>query len=252
MLEASVAWEVANSFLRKILAFWSWGQDRWGHRLVIERRYAPPHYPLTLASTSTIKAADIEEGMVNRDVSELPDFIRNTYSAQEFGERQDVLRLRSVAKRNLVIDAVEVLFEGRDENPWGALVHWPTGGANTAIYLGFDFTASDHPSATVASQDGGIEWTGKPYFPNHDISLAPGEAQSLTVLSRTAADTVRWRLKVTYGVGGHFERTVVFPPKGEDPIITTGNPNADQYWYSGLAVVDPLGIARVSREEFCF
>lgn len=201
-----------------------------------------------LATDQLILADDIVE-LHSVALSDVHAWLLNKKGAWPSGERRDDIRLTASAVRGLVIEDAVAVPEpgGRNGDSLGALVTSPPGGAQDVVLMGFDLTEGADHRAVVARQDGDVVWTTQPYFTVSDIALGDHESIAVAVISKTGADTVRWRIEFTVRVEGRVRR-LVYPAKNEPPLVTSGVTRAEQYWMTGLA---GLGAAPWVRAVDC-
>lgn len=249
MMDIAGALKVVAGLLGAGRTAWSWLEARWGHPLRVDIRPTAEPDSLTLGTRRIITANTLQSAP--KSLWEVPEWLRTSHGAHLMGQRRDDLTLRSTSRWPIVVNRVHARVQERNTQRWGAAVHFPPGAANEAMLLGLDLSTSDGDvDPVVVQQCGDYEWTSQKAFPDRDITLQPGCTQSISLLSRTGADAVKWRLVIHYSIRGN-NRTVEYPGAQEEPFLTVGGVDVEQFWMSGIAGLEAFPwLRQVSRQEF--
>lgn len=121
--------------------------------------------------------------------------------AADYRETRLRLTVRGAADTTVVVRGIRPLVQ-QSLPLGGTLVHCPTAGANAATLLVFDL---DDPDAVAweFTEDGLRERVGsRPFFDNHNVTLAPGEVHDFVIVGKAASAYVEWSLEVNLEIEG--------------------------------------------------
>lgn len=134
------------------------------------------------------------------------------------------LRLRLVLEGNTIkgvtITGIEARVMDRSRPLRGALTTCPGGAEVTVPQISFNLDSSDPVARVTGSRT--------PYFANHDIDLAKGERQGLTITATTRRYDVRWKLVLDAVVQGQ-RREITFGLGARPFRVTAGRCDTRAY-----------------------
>ncbi len=222
---------------------------RWGSPMSVAHRSAAPSAVWTLAVWDReVDAGDLCD-LLSVESHEVRGWLVEHHETSLIGGPRADIRITSKTSHPIAIEYVEAEVLSRSKPVARAIVKSPPAGLVEVPVMAFDLSEGSATRTALVAEENGDFWTEEPWFPNHELVLAPGEAMALGFVSRTGADHVTWRMRFVLTVRG-ISREIYFPEDGRAPLKTTGPVEADQHWFGGVAgLLEPPWLREVVREE---
>ncbi|GAA1720899.1 hypothetical protein [Brachybacterium phenoliresistens] len=183
------------------------------------------------------------EGVPSRDPSEQGVWLIADMGGTLFGTRGDRFQLYNRSQRQIEITSMRAVIVARRQVNYITEIRSPPAGIIEEDVLGADLSVgSDHLVREVRMECGDLEWDGLDFESRPKrVVLQAQELYSFQLFTTTGADSVEWRLEISYvdrsSAGKRsLSRSIVCPAMSSAPLITANQADNGEveYWLTGV------------------